>query len=419
MRYLTRHIIIALTFFCTLSISAQSLIDHYEALHGSVKGCRIYHGQLDDIFPLEMLICDDKGAYKMYSSSDIYNLSIETKGDTLEMLEEDSQERTSGYITLSESKNKDGKIYSGEWKHIESSAKYPLIIYEQGLKIPPTPNYLTKLTGIIRSRVVDINIDHTNRTLEIQEKFGLLGRYKSEYICKNDKCTKMVVSPEGIIGVSSVEINKNRNGDYSMIILTADQHRERSELKIVSQVKSKTKSYSDYRSMILAEYAVFGDDDLDEYILKLQLEWIRSTSARLREILKSDPTEIVSDRLKNQATSWLEIELWTEDFISGVQYKQYNWEPEIEATAFAYHIDKSKVVSLTKVWDNNWDLTNLDSTIDNENSTWVVGRSGIYKIYFDRIKGIQRESYPYADLTQHIDGGSWLDKLLERDKIKD
>jgi len=69
--------------------------------------------------------------------------------------------------------------------------------------------------------------------------------------------------------------------------------------------------------------------------------------------------------------------------------------------------------------DKDWDLTNLDSTIDNENSTWVVGYDGIYKIYFDRVKGIQRESYLYSDLTQYIDRGSWLDKLVDQDKIND
>ncbi|MEJ6692629.1 MAG: hypothetical protein QNL00_03445, partial [Saprospiraceae bacterium] len=74
--------------------------------------------------------------------------------------------------------------------------------------------------------------------------------------------------------------------------------------------------------------------------------------------------------------------------------------------------------TLTDVWDKDWNLTNLDSTIDNENSTWVVGHDGIYKIYFDRVKGIQREPYLYSDLAQYIDRGSWLDNLVDQDKIK-
>ena len=171
--------------------------------------------------------------------------------------------------------------------------------------------------------------------------------------------------------------------------------------------------------MLLAEYATFNDKNLNKYLNKVQAHWIKSTSTKLRELHKADSTEIVSDRLKHQASSWIDIELWTEDFISGVQYNQYNWQPEVEASAFAYHIDKSKAVTLTDVWDNDWNLTNLDSTMDNENSTWVVGRDGIYKVYFDRVKGIQREPYFYSDIAKYIDGGSWLDKLLDQDKIKD
>ena len=415
MNSLNRHIITAVIIFTALAVSkAQSLQEYYKSIHTSTEGCKTYEGILDEVFPLEMLICGDIGVYKMKSSSDIYKLSLETDGHTVEMIEEDSQGRNSGYISLIKSING----YSGEWKQIESAARYSFSIFEKGSELESSPNYITKLSGVIRSRLVNIKIDHANGSVEIQEKYGLQGRYKSEYTCKDDECNKVVIQPEGIIGVSSVEIYKDKSGDFKMIVFTADQNREASDLQIVTQVQKKTKAYSDYRSMILAEYATFNDEDLDKYLNKVQANWIKSTSYKLRELHKADPTEIVSDRLKHQASSWIDIELWTEDFISGVQYKQYNWQAEVEATAFAYHIDKSKAVSLKDVWDNDWDITKIKGTIDNENSTWVVGRDGLYKIYFDRIKGVQREMYQYNDLAQHIDGGSWLDKLLDRDKIK-
>ena len=416
MNSLTRHITIAVILLTAITAStAQSLTEYYKTVHGSTEGCKSYDGLLDEVFPLEMLICGDKGVYKMKSSSDLYNLSLETKNGTLEIIEEDSQGRSSGYITLTKSING----YSGEWRQIESAASYSFSINEDKNKQELPPNYITRLSGVIRSRLVNIDIDHVNGLVEIQEKYGLRNRYKSEYQCKDDKCNKILIRPEGIIGVSSVEIYKDKSRQHKMIVLTVDQNRETSDLEIQNQVQKKTKAYSDYRSMILAEYATFNDKDLDKYLNKIQAMWIKSTSYKLRELHKADPVEIVSDRLKHQASSWLDIELWTEDFISGVQYMQYSWQTKVEATAFAYHIDKSKAVSLTNVWDNDWNLTNLDSAIDNSNSTWVVGREGINKIYFDRVKGVQRESYSYTDLAQHLDSGSWLDKLLDQDKIKD
>ncbi|MDA9301214.1 hypothetical protein N9Q30_00075 [bacterium] len=415
MNSLTRHIITAAVVFTAFNIcNAQSLQEYYKTIHTSTEDCISYDGLLDEVFPLEMLICGDKGVYKMKSSSDMYSLSIEVDSDTIEMVEEDSQGRSSGYITLTKSDNG----FSGEWNQIESAAKYSFTINQDVHEDELTPYYITRLSGIIRSRIVNINIDHTNGTLEIQEKYGLQGRYKSEYICKDKKCNNVILKPEGIIGVSSVEIYKDKSSDYKMIVLTADQNREITELQILTQIKKKTKAYSDYRSMLLAEYAKFNDKNLDTYLKKKQAHWIKSTSINLRKFYKADSTEIVSDRLKYQASSWIDIELWTEDFISGIQYKQYNWQPEVEVSAFAYNIDKSKAVTLTDVWDKDWNLTNLDSTIDNENSTWVVGHDGIYKIYFDRVKGIQREPYLYSDLAQYIDRGSWLDNLVDQDKIK-
>lgn len=416
MKYLIRHIasVIILCTAYTLS-QAQSLQEHYKATHISTKGCKTYDGLLDEIFELEMLICGDKGIYKMKSSADIYQLTIDNIDGTLEILEEDIHGRNSGFISLTKSTNG----FSGEWSQIESAAKYSFSIYEDESVKEMSEHYISKLSGDMRSRLVNIYIDHVNGTAEIQEKYGLQGRHKSEYICKDEKCNTLILNPKGIIGVSSIEIDEDKKGAFKMIVLTADQHREVNDLQIQNQALKKTKAYSDYRSMLLAEYAVFGDNDLDEYLDQIQANWLRETSIKLREIHKSDPIEIVSDRLKNQASSWLDIEVWTEDFISGVQYNQYNWESEVEAIGFAYHIDKSKDVSLADVWDNEWNLNNLESKINKKNSTWVVGYEGLYKIYFDRIKGVQRESFPYTQLAEHIDGGSWLDRLLDQNKIKD
>jgi len=414
-----RYIITIVVCLIVTSAQSQSLTEYYKELHGSVEGCKTYHGQLDEIFPLEMLICGDNGVYKMYSSSDVYNLTIENEGDIMELVEEDSQGRTSGYITVTKSvSNNQNNVFTGEWKHIESAARYPFAIQEYGQKIQLKANYITRLSGVLRSRLVEVDIDHANQSVEIREKFGLQGRYNSQYECQDEKCKRFSIKPEGIIGVSSVEIYKKAKGGYGMVVFSSDQNRETSELKLVAQVKSETKAYSDYRSMLLAEYPVFEDEDLSDYIYRMQANWIKSTSINLREILESDPTEIVLDRLKHQASSWIDIELWTEDFISGVQYNQYNWQGEVEVTAFSYNIDKSRAVSLSDVWDDDWSHTQLENEEEEINSAWVVGREALHKIHFDRINGVQRESFPYSQLKENIDRGSWLDKLLDKSKIK-
>lgn len=410
-KHIAAFTIVFLAFtFC----KAQSLHQYYKSTYGSTDNCKNYHGILDETFPLEMIICGDTGAYKMKSSSDLYLLTLDSNNGRLEIIEEDYQGRNSGFINLT--KSIDG--YAGTWNHVESAAQYSFSIYENDVANEAS-HYITKLSGVIRGRTINITIDHANETIEIQEEYGLQSVYKSRYICNDITCSKMVIQPEGIIGVSSVEISKDKRGEYKMIIMTVDQNREASQLKTVDRVLKKTKAYSDYRSMIVAEFATFEDQNFDEYLNQLQANWIKSTSYNLREIHKVDPTEIVSDRLKHQASSWIDIEVWTEDFISGIQYKQYNWKEEVEATSFAYHIDKSKAVSLHDVWEKDWNLERLHCPIDNVNSTWVAGREGIAKVYFDRIKGIQRETYSYIDLGNYIDGGSWLDRLLDQDKIKD
>ncbi len=415
MGYSYRHIIHLFILLLLASYAeGQSLIKHYENLHETSEGCQIYNGLLDDVFELEMLICEDKGAYKMKSSADVYNISLEEEDGIVEITEEDDQGRTSGYITLV--KNDNG--YQGTWRQIESAASYSFVL-QNGEAVQREPEkYITKLSGVIRSRLVHISLDHANESVEIQERYGLQGRYKSLYTCQDENCNKVSIKPEGIVGVSSVEIYQDKKGEYKMIVLTSDQNREVTDLEVITQVQKKTKAYSDYRSMLLAEYATFDDKDLDKYLDRLQANWIKATSIKLRALHKEDPIAIVSDRLKHQASSWIDIEVWTDDFISGVQYKQYNWTSEVEAKAFAYYTDKSKAVQLNDVWEDDWDLSKLETNNEEENSTWVVGRDAIHKIYFDRINGVQRESHSYKDLSQYIDNGSWLDKLLSRGKIK-
>ena len=121
MNSLTRHITTAAVVFTAFNIcNAQSLQEYYKTIHTSTEDCISYDGLLDEVFPLEMLICGDKGVYKMKSSSDMYSLSIEVDSATIEMVEEDSQGRSSGYITLAKSDNG----FSGEWNQIESAARY-------------------------------------------------------------------------------------------------------------------------------------------------------------------------------------------------------------------------------------------------------------------------------------------------------
>lgn len=410
-----KHIICLLTLLVVGStMRAQSILEYYKSLNENTKGCQIYEGYLDQVFELEMLICDNKGAYKMKSSADIYNIIIEEENGIIEIIEEDAEGRTSGYITLT----KKDKGYTGEWRQIESAASYSFVLYESNQAEKNSEKYITKLSGVIRGRLVHISLDHANESVEIQERYGLQGRYKSIYDCQDKKCNKIKIQPEGIVGVSSVEIYKDKKGIYKMIVLTSDQNREVTDLEIITEVQKKTKAYCDYRSMLLAEYATFNDKDLDRYLDRLQANWIKATSIKLRALHKEDPNAIVSDRLKHQASSWIDVEVWTDDFISGVQYKQYNWKPEVEAEAFAYYTDKSKAVYLKETWEDDWDLSKLQSNSENKNSTWVVGRDAIHKIYFDRILGVQRESHSYKDLSQYIDKGSWLDKLLSQGKIK-
>jgi len=71
------HIVLLLLASTT---QAQSLTEYYKSLHGTTDGCKSFAGVLDETFDLELLICGDKGVYKMNSSSDIYNLNIETNG---------------------------------------------------------------------------------------------------------------------------------------------------------------------------------------------------------------------------------------------------------------------------------------------------------------------------------------------------
>ena len=415
MGFSCRHIINLIALLLVVaSTEAQSLTKYYKNIHGSTEGCQSFDGLLDEVFTLEMLICGDQGVYKMKSSSDLYNITIEEINGAVEMIEEDSEGRTSGYITLA--KTDDG--YLGNWRQIESASSYSFELVKPDIELINSEKYITKLSGVIRSRLVHISLDHANESVEIQERYGLQGRYKALYTCQDKICNKIRIQPEGIVGVSSVEIYKDQKGIYKMIVLTSDQNREVTDLEIITQVEKKTKAYSDYRSMLLAEYATFNDKDLDRYLDRLQANWIKATSIKLRALHKEDPATIVSDRLKHQASSWIDIEVWTDDFISGVQYKQYNWTSEVEAEAFAYYTDKSKAVYLNEVWEDDWDLSELESKDEEANSTWVVGRDALHKIYFDRINGVQRESHSYKDLSQYIDGGSWLDKLLSQGKIK-
>ena len=392
----------------------QSLTQTIENQGFSTESCVQYTGMLDGSFELEMLLCDDIGVYKMTSSSDLYKLDIEKSVNGIILTEWDDNEDNSAIINLS----KTSGGYEGIWQHSERPSNYTISI-SQAQQSTEAPRYsVTTLTGAIGNELVDIVIHPETMLVEIYKKYGNKARIKSIYECNDEACKKMSVKINGLGDIDNIEILQLQKNDYKVVPYQGAKRMKATVLKINGKIENQSKSYADYRLLLLAEYPKLGRKGVDTYFEKIQSQWVQKTSKDLRIEYTKDEGIIVDDRMKYQAYSWVDVELWTEDFVSGVIYKQYSWEDEVLATAFHYDIDNDKALDMTTAWNLGFDPD--DSIVDSNygHHTWVVGYDALCRVYFDRVNGIQRELYPYKNIEKHIKKNGWLDKILSQQKVK-
>lgn len=413
------HIVVVL-FLCIASIAqAQTLTSYLQNKNISNEACTRYHGLLDGAYELEMMLCGDKGAYKMLSSNDIYMLEVEGVNDQIELYEWDERNQHSGVITLTKS----DIGYEGRWMHTESQSGYDFKIFENHKNVNTTSPCLTSFSGLLGDELVDIIIHHVTSEIEIIKRYGNRKRYITSFDCQNsgEHCIKKKAIVEGFDGLTHIEILEGKNNRHKLIPYNGKVRGTATELTLGYKVQNEVKTYADYQSLLFAEYPMFGIQSIDKYLLQMQIEWIKNTSQDLRELYAKEDAIIVDDRLQFQSFSWIDVEVWTSEYISGVQYQQCSWEKEVLARAFHYSLEKKEALPLTYLWKEGFtpdQYAYQQGMENNDADTWLMGHDAMYRVYFDRINGVQRDEYPYADLRSYIDRGSWLDRLLDENKIK-
>lgn len=384
----------------------QHLLQHLESLSIDPKSCDHYHGYMDDRFALNAYLCDSAGAYQIESSKEIYTLDIEHIGTTLELTEWDEREQQSAIITLA---NSDGG-YAGEWYHATLPSKYSFVLSSTPQEID-SKILLATYSSIIEDEVVSIHLNHTTMQITLSQKYNDGKIYTSTFTCDDTDCRKMIADVTGFDSFDSITIRKLNNGNYKLTTFLDGDRKKTIKLFPEELIYSASKNYMDYRSMLSAEYPNFKHKALNKYLMSLQIDWIKKTSQYLRALYQHDDAVITDDRLRNQAFSWIEIEMWSDRFISGVRYIQTTWNEKVDAEAFHYLIDKEQEVELSEIWTS--ELQSKESQeIAEKAGTWLVGLDGIYHIYFDRVRGVQRSKLPADDVKSRLRDDNWLQSLV-------
>lgn len=401
----------------TVVVHGQSISTYLQSIDIDTLLCTSFTGLLDDNFEFDMMLCDSVGAYKMKSSNDIYVIEIENINDGLELTEWYDKNQLTGTIIL---KKNNANNYSGRWHHPDQPINYNIAISTKPLENQDIISE-SKYSGVLDDKLVYIKINHEENTLQIIERYGSLKILKVTYECNDQNCKKLSADIKGFDGVDKIEILEGEKQSYKLISFLNGNRKDINQLTLQNYISQQRKSYCDFRSMITAEYPQIGNKELDQYLSSLQLEWIKNTSLKLRTLYNIKEDVIPSERLKYQAYTWIDIELWTKDFISGIIYHQYSWQTNIEAIAFHYDISKSEELTLDNVWSKGFSPEQYayQQGVENNHDTWLISRQSLNRVYFDIIKGVQRDVYPYKDINNYIDKGSWLDKLLKDEKIKD
>lgn len=387
-------LLVFILFHSLVYVHGQGLAEH---LGVEAQQCEVYHGTMDEYYDMQVMICGDRGAYKMKSSHHIYDLEVERSGDQLEWSEWHNGEDLVAFFLL----NKNSNGWEGKWENASSRTSYEVLLQKEKKRKKVIP-YITRYESTIDGKDYLIDVNHVDAEIAIIEKYNSTHKIVAPYTCLDKDCNKLVANIEEW-NIQKLELQTT--GKKQKLTTYKSGKKDKSEnAALVYDIARGTLAFSDFRSMIYAEYPVLQIKSFDSQIKSKMAKWVQATSKGIKTQYKNNPEQSASDRLSIRANTWVDIWHWGERMISGVIYEQHSWDGAVTSMPFHYDIE-----------NNQWlELSNEVSELKNI----VACADGIFTTQFDRINGVVKERMSSAEARTAINEKSWLGKFINQKIVK-
>jgi hypothetical protein len=377
----------------SFALTAQSVIQ----TSAIQKGIKHYKGRIDDISDVAISIsCKGKtceGALIYVRSRDQFKLRGVREGNQLQLKEFNQKGKCTGYLSGSVA----GKHLNLEWKNETGTIGNTLHLKEVA-RMPDFPTYcgdnkwINAYTGKIKGEEVSIILQRVDNNRILGQAYF---RDKRQTILlrgnllKNDNLHLQFIdenSSEQIGTIRGIYKNKqnlnlsfyNNQNNQSFLTLNLEKHLAVSCLEYAD-------FYTNYDFIFpKSDRAVFN-----ELMVVLTQDWLSDCRKNAQSVRKRVANP--QSRSSQRAYSWTEIELLTNDFISGLLTYHSTWSNQQKTKTFNYDLQSNQPVQLDDIFKKGFDYKAFVKKYANE----TILKSALYKNDHQFRNWIINQDFPF------------------------
>lgn len=405
---------------------------------GHVKNLWINNlsGTLDNKHRVDMIIGTDgeqcKGLYTMRNSGETFFFEGDNLNGELKLVELAGGFKTSGFIVG----HYDGASFNGQWMNVDKDISLDLDLNLESQVGVLNPNacineaWYRLYSGKIESENARLLLVKENKSFKL---FCYLDSLRFVDIIPVKNRSVEMLTPDfksdmwkqySIIvdanDLKQVKLVRASGGDFELITI----------LKEAAFLDLECFEYADYYSRLVVERPVSDNKKFNKWIESKLMHWMQDNIEDLKEIKKDDIG--TKDRWIQYIDGWVEIDLFTGDFISGTVYLQSSLKVGTQKIPFIYDLRFGKELKLQDLFVKEFNakdyfkekiaMQKMKVSWKPEMKKWIekepfgfvtVKESGLsFKTELNAIYGEKEIIIPYNEIKENIKVKNLLNGLI-------
>lgn len=395
------------------------------------------NGTLDNKHRVDMIIGTDgqvcKGFYRMHTSGEIFFFEGVDKQNELKLVELTSENKASGFILG----HYDGERFSGQWQNMDKTVSLTMELTfipkssVQHIESCIQDGWYRLYTGKLDDKPVKLLIAKDNSA------------YKIAYYVDSMMMVDIVPSKNKKSETIQPNFQLSSWGDKSILIDTSDLNQSKivmvngkdfvlkAILKSSDGLNFDCYEYADYYSRLVIQKPVSSNKKFNKWMESKMIDWMDDNISDLKKI-KHDQIG-TRDRWIQYAEGWVEIDLFTGDYISGTVYLQTSLKAGTKKISFIYDLRMGKELKLQDFFNKDFDSKDYfkhvlpakkkEMTWKPVLKQWVDSQSFDYATLTDRgisfktelssIYGEKEILIPYREMYANLKFNSLIRELIK------
>ncbi|RMG88282.1 MAG: hypothetical protein D6714_00970 [Bacteroidetes bacterium] len=391
-----------------------------------VEFIKYYKGKMDDVNQVVLLLAHDgkicKGLMKYVKSETIFSLEGMIWGQRFQLTELDEAKNVTGILKGTIKTN----TVEAQWHNFDRRIEHQLVLTEtRSFEDPPTPCGEDKWYNLYIGKSSGVNVELILQKIGERELTGIayLNGQGYELEGELDAEDKIQVYFKKYLGTNFAQLSgnfKNRNF-FRATLIDEDGLSRNLTFKLKEQLRVGCVEYADFSTSFDFIYPKSKNDFLNDWLRKTINEWAQNC----RHYAKRQREQTPESRGTQHASGWCQLDVYSNDLISGFLFFSSNWEPHKRGVSFNFdpkadrfltfddlfkpHFNQNQFIkNIVPVVFKNHPLYGDElfrNWIENEATFphFILRRDGInFSTDFDPIFGRQNVTIPIEELKPYL-----------------